>query len=106
MRVGIRLEREAQTGAGRFEGPFTLTDQSRIADGLERYPETLEVFLRQVFAPLRNPVLRRTMARVVTIEQACRRDGVSQAALLDDLRRAISYFDYLFICHLTATEPA
>jgi hypothetical protein len=31
-----------------------------------------------------------TMARVVTIEQACRREGVSQAALLDDLRRAIS----------------
>jgi len=57
---------------------------------LERYQETLEVFWRHGFAPLRNPVLRRTMARVVTIEQACRREGVSRAALLDDLRRAIS----------------
>jgi hypothetical protein len=54
------------------------------------FAEEPEVFLRYGFAPLRNPVLRRTMARVVTIEQACRREGSSQAALLGDLRRAIS----------------
>jgi hypothetical protein len=90
MRVGVRLEREAQADAGRFEEAFTLTSQSKVGDVLEYYPETLEVFLRHGFAPLRNPVLRRTMARVVTIEQACRREGVSQAALLDDLQRAIS----------------
>ncbi|HCX30424.1 MAG TPA: hypothetical protein DHU55_11765, partial [Blastocatellia bacterium] len=36
--------------------------------------------------PLANPVLRKTMARVVTLEQACRREGVNLAELLSDLR--------------------
>jgi hypothetical protein len=31
-------------------------------------------------------VLRKTMARVVTIEQACRREGVNLAQLLAELR--------------------
>ncbi|MFN4181013.1 MAG: iron-sulfur cluster assembly protein, partial [Armatimonadota bacterium] len=35
-----------------------------------------------------NPILRKTMAKVVTIEQACRREGVDMEELLRDLRRA------------------
>jgi hypothetical protein len=39
------------------------------------------------FSPLRNPVLRKTMARAITIEQACRREGIDLADLLGELRQ-------------------
>lgn len=87
MRVGKRLEREAlASGPRRTVVPMPAT---KIADLLQNHPQTLDVFLRHGFTPLANPVLRRTMARVTSLEQACRREGVDLALLLDDLRRAI-----------------
>lgn len=53
---------------------------------ISHYPQSLQVFLRHGFGPLANPVLRKTMARVVSIEQACRREGVDLAELLAELR--------------------
>ena len=38
---------------------------------------------------LQNPVLRRTMARVVTLEQACRREGADVNRLLAELNALI-----------------
>jgi hypothetical protein len=67
-----------------------LGPQTKIAEVLERYPESLQVFLRHGFAPLSNPVLRRTMARAVTLEQACRREGVPLETLLAELRKLTS----------------
>jgi len=83
MRVGKRLEREA--GIRAASEPFVLGPQTKVADVLERYPQALEIFLRHGFAPLQNPVLRRTMARVVTLEQACRREGVELNRFLAEL---------------------
>ncbi len=65
-----------------------ITPQTKVASVFERFPQTLEVFLRHGFAPLANPILRRTMAKVVTIEQACRREGVDMEELLRDLHQA------------------
>jgi metal-sulfur cluster biosynthetic enzyme len=81
--AGRRIAKE-----GIAEEITDITPQTKVATVLERYPQTLEVFLRYGFAPLANPVLRKTMARVVTIEQACRREGVDMEALLRDLRKA------------------
>lgn len=83
--VGRRIARE---GATLGEEPTDITPQTKVAAVLERYPQTLDVFLRHGFSPLANPVLRKTMARVVTIEQACRREGVDMEAILSDLRKA------------------
>jgi len=83
--AGRRIAKEGMTIA---EEITDITPQTKVATVLERYPQTLEVFLRYGFAPLANPVLRKTMARVVTIEQACRREGVDMEALLRDLRKA------------------
>jgi len=83
--IGRRIAKEGMTNA---EEITDITPQTKVATVLERYPQTLEVFLRYGFAPLANPVLRKTMARVVTIEQACRREGVDLQALLSDLRKA------------------
>lgn len=83
MRVGIENEkRESIVDLG----PLTVAAQTRVADVLRRYPQALDVFLKYGFTPLSNPILRRTMARVVTIEQACRREGVDLDRLLAELR--------------------
>jgi len=83
--AGKRIEREGIESTGELTD---ITPQTKVAEVLERYPQTLEVFLRHGFAPLANPVLRKTMAKVVTIEQACRREGVDLESLLRDLRKA------------------
>jgi hypothetical protein len=67
--------------------PIEISARTKVADVLDRYPQTLEVFIEHGFSPLRNPVLRKTMARAVTIEQACRHERTSLDALLIDLRR-------------------
>jgi uncharacterized protein involved in response to NO len=75
MRAGKRLERETSAVDKNGDGRFQITPQTKVADVLAHYPQSLQVFLRHGFGPLANPVLRKTMARVVTIEQACRREG-------------------------------
>lgn len=85
MRAGKKLERDTFYDKNR-SGRFRLTPQTKVADVLAQYPQSLQIFLRHGFGPLANPVLRRTMARVVTIEQACRREGVDLAELLAELK--------------------
>ena len=41
---------------------FEITPAIKVADVLLRYPQSLDVFVRHGFTPLRNPVLRKTMA--------------------------------------------
>jgi hypothetical protein len=53
---------------------------------LERYPATLEIFLRHGFTPLSNPLLRKTLARAITIEQACRREDIDITNLIMELK--------------------
>jgi hypothetical protein len=53
-------------------------------------PELLEVFAQFGFAALQNPLLRRTLARQVTIRQACRMHGVDETALLAALNTTLS----------------
>lgn len=83
MRVGIAYEKRESTLDLQ---PLTVAAQTRVGDVLRRYPQALDVFLKHGFTPLANPVLRRTMARVVTIEQACRREGVDLDLLLFELK--------------------
>jgi hypothetical protein len=59
-----------------------------VGDILEHWPGALETFLHFGFRPLMNPVLRRTLARRVTIAQACRVVGVVEADLLTALNAA------------------
>lgn len=54
---------------------------------LDRYPALLPVFVEFGFKPLASPVLRRTVARWVTVAAACRTLGVDVQALLDALNR-------------------
>lgn len=64
--------------------------QTKIGVLLQAYP-TLEETLIQLspaFAKLRNPLLRRTVARVTTIHQAAKIAGIAPNQLLQQLRHA------------------
>ncbi|MFS8085175.1 MAG: DUF1858 domain-containing protein [Acidobacteriota bacterium] len=89
MRAGKRLERSISLPRPETLRRFELSPQIKVAELLERYPETLQVFLRHGFSPLANPILRKTMARVVTIEQACRREGVDLQSLFAELNQIV-----------------
>lgn len=55
-----------------------------MAEVLERWPETLAVFLRHAFTPLADPAQRARLAPTITVTQAAAR-GVDLARLLAEL---------------------
>jgi ABC-type amino acid transport system permease subunit len=59
-----------------------ITGAHCVADILDRYPELRSTFLGFGFTPLASPLLRRTLARAVSIERACRYLNVDLAAFL------------------------
>jgi TusA-related sulfurtransferase len=71
----------------------------RVADVLARDESLVDVFVAAApaFARLRNPGMRRVMARLVTVEQAARVAGLDAALLLRHLNDAIGS---------TAADPA
>ena len=85
LRAGKKLEGQPLMIAA---GPTKqITPQTVVGDVLASYPESLQIFLKYGFSPLANPILRRTMARVITLEQACRREGANLENLLTDLNK-------------------
>jgi hypothetical protein len=62
--------------------PRKVGPEDYVADILDRQPDLLPVFLEFGFRPLANPILRRTVARGVTIGTACRLVGVDQGNFL------------------------
>ena len=70
--------------------PLPITPETKVGDLLESYPQLEEtlVAMAPAFAKLRNPVLRRTVARVATLEQAARVGGVAVKDLVTRLREA------------------
>lgn len=81
-----------EPGEARPEGarPSRIESRHVVADVLAWFPETEPVFERHGFVALRQPMLRRTLARQVTLAQAARLGGVPEQALLDDLNASIA----------------
>jgi hypothetical protein len=75
-----------ETAAAGWKPPIVA--ETRVGDLLAAYPGLLPVFVGSGFAALANPILRRTLARGVSLGQACRMHGVDQLAFLDRLREA------------------
>lgn len=67
-----------------------IVAEDRVGHVLTLYPRLLDTFVSFGFTPLRNPLLRKTLARRVTIAQACRMVDVDILKLLEALndRRA------------------
>lgn len=67
-----------------------ISPLARIADLLDAYPELEETLIAQApaFKRLRNPVLRRTVAKVATVEKAAAVAGIPVRDLVRTLRLA------------------
>jgi hypothetical protein len=68
-----------------------ITPETKIGALLEAYPEVEQILIAwaPAFEKLRNPILRKTVAKVATIEQAARIGGVSVREMVCKLREAV-----------------
>ena len=62
----------------------------KVSDLLDAYPQLEGTLLElsPAFSKLRNPILRRTVAKVTTLQQTAKVAGVSPILLLETLRQA------------------
>ena len=67
-----------------------ITPETRVGRMLERWPELEEVLIGMApeFQRLRNPVLRKTVAKVATLRQVAKVGGVPLGTLVTRLREA------------------
>lgn len=68
-----------------------ITPKTRILDLITDYPELEEVLfdISTAFRQLKNPVLRRTVARVTTLQQAALVGGLKVEDLVNRLRQVV-----------------
>ncbi len=69
--------------------PEMVMAQHRVAQVLEWYPQLEPIFHNHGFTLLRNPILRRTIARQVSLQQVCRMKDVDLSGFLDELNQCI-----------------
>jgi hypothetical protein len=70
-------------------GNILLSPDSRVAEVVAAYPETIPVFLQFGFTMITNAIMRQTVARSVSLEQVCRLRHVDQVALLSALQATV-----------------
>jgi hypothetical protein len=70
---------------------FLITPDSKVGEMLEHYPELEDVLIDMspTYKALRNPVLRRTVAKVATLRQVSKVGNVPLGQLIDRLRDAV-----------------
>jgi hypothetical protein len=82
--------RDLEKQQGNKMNKLQITPETKVADLLNNYPE-LEDKLIEIAPPfkkLKNPVLRRTIAKVTTLRQASKVGGISLGELINKLRIA------------------
>jgi hypothetical protein len=72
-----------------------ITFQTKVYELLEDYPQLEDVLseISPAFAKLKNPILRRTIARVTTIQQAATIAGIEATEVVKKLRIAAGLSD-------------
>lgn len=68
-----------------------ITPDTRLAHLLEKYPQCEQVLLdlSPVFAKLKNPLLRKTIAKVATLRQVAQAGKIPLVDLINKLRKAV-----------------
>jgi len=85
MSPRARLLNEPTTARVALDPTQPIMAEHRVGDVLAEYPGLLDTFVTFGFTLLRNPLLRRTLARRVTVAQACRMMDVDTSKLLQTL---------------------
>jgi hypothetical protein len=73
------------------ETDMEITSQSKLFDVLEAYPflEAQIIHIAPPFQNLKNPVLRRTVGKIATLEKVAQVGGMDAGKLVNTLRRAV-----------------
>ncbi|OGU58526.1 MAG: hypothetical protein A2X64_01395 [Ignavibacteria bacterium GWF2_33_9] len=73
-----------------MERPY-ITPKMKVYELLKEYPEIEEFLIDLVpeFKKLKNPILRKTITRVTTLEQASKVGGISVEKLINNLRNKV-----------------
>ena len=68
-----------------------IAPKTKVAELIDAYPQLEQVLIEYVpaFERLRNPVLRRTVARITTLQQAAAVGGVNIEDLINHLRAEV-----------------
>lgn len=71
--------------------PLIITPRTKVHELLQAYPELEDILIEMapVFRKLKNPVLRRTIARVTTLQQAAQVGDIPVHSLVNTLRRKV-----------------
>lgn len=88
---------------------LAVRPDQKVSSVLKEHPELVDVFVQQSehFERLRNPLLRRTFARMVTVSQAARVGNVPLPRLLAALNRAVGVnVSEQELASLEGAEPA
>lgn len=81
------LGRQTGETVGTTRPPQRITADMRVSEIAEWYPALLDVFELHGFKELRNPLLRRTIGRRVTVRMACELKNVEEDDFLEALNR-------------------
>jgi hypothetical protein len=85
LHVASLMYRRQKASSSMSLESVTIAPQTRVGLVLERWPHTLDVFVKHGFGLLKNPVFRKTLARNVTLQQACEFQKVDLLKFMDDL---------------------
>lgn len=77
------------------QSKLIITPQTKVGDLLDAYPELEKVLfeLSPAFAKLKNPILRKTVARVASLQQASAVGKLQVGDVVNRLRREIGQSD-------------
>ncbi|NUO09553.1 MAG: DUF1858 domain-containing protein [Candidatus Brocadia sp.] len=67
-----------------------VTKDTKVFDVVDQYPDTLQIFLDFGFSQMANPVMRKTMGRVASIEMATKMHNVDMDKFLSALNDKIT----------------
>lgn len=70
---------------------FSITPETKVGALLDQYPQLEEVLIEMApaFNKLRNPILRKTVAKVATLRQVAQVGNISLGNMINTLRSAI-----------------
>ena len=70
---------------------FSITVDTKVAALLEHYPELEDVLIKMAppFKKLKNPILRRSVAKVASLKQAAAVGRISVGKMVNELRAAV-----------------
>ncbi len=68
-----------------------ITPKTKVLDLIEEYPQLEDVLIKYVpaFSKLKNPLLRRTVAKIATLQQAASIGNVKVGDLINILRKQV-----------------